>query len=225
MADIKSALRNIPEKQAGEEPANEGQKGYLRGFGYFSENLIKDLGLLQASYLVDQAELIKAEGSANIDISQQKTHKLGGIMRLIVLLAVLVVAVVMGRKFLDSGSDDATTHSEFQSEENIPGIPNQGGGQKANKKDGSTGVADPDAELRPESEEESLDLAVIQYPATVLTTKGFNLLNKEGKETPIAVGTTIKIADRSDLGTLTMEIDGELFVGNETRIDGKIELK
>jgi hypothetical protein len=225
MADIKGALRNIPEKQKGEERANEGQKGYLRSFGYFSELVIKDLGVHQASYLVDQAELIKAEGSANIDLSRKKPRKLGGLVRLVVLCAILGLAIVIGKKFLGSGTDGAATHSESQTEGGLPEVSGNVGGQKESKMEGGQKRADPITELRPDSGGKSPDLAMIEYPATVLSTKGFSLLNQEGKETPIPVGTMIEIAERTDLGTLKMQIDGELFVGNESRVAGNVELK
>ncbi|QTN31654.1 hypothetical protein HZ994_04725 [Akkermansiaceae bacterium] len=225
MADIKGALRNIPEKQTGEEPADEGQKGYLRSFGYFSEKLIKDLGALQASYLIDQAELIKAEGSANIDLSGKKSGKLGGLVRLIVLCAVLILAIVIGKKFLGSGTDDQATRSESQTDKSLPEVSGNAGGQEGSQMEGAQKTEDPITEPQPDSGWKSLDLATIEYPATVLCTKGFSLLNHEGKETPIPVGTMIEIADRTDLGTLKMQIDGELFVGNESRVAGNVELK
>ena len=91
--------------------------------------------------------------------------------------------------------------------------------------EGARKTEDPITEPLPDSGGKSLDLATIEYPATVLSTKGFSLLNHEGKETPIPVGTMIEIADRTDLGTLKMQIDGELFVGNESRLAGNVELK
>ena len=221
MADIKRALRNIPEKQPGEEPANEGQKGYLRSFGYFSEKLIKDLGILQAAYLVDQADLIKEEGSANIDTSQKRPPKLGGFVRLIFLLGVLLLVAVLVRNFLNSEKDDPINNSDSKIEASIP----EGSVKEAIKKTRPEGQAAPVPGQISEAVEKTLDLAVIQYPAIVVTTEKFELLNKEGKETPISVGTTINIVKRSDLGTLKMEVGGELFVGNESRLIGKVELK
>ncbi len=225
MADIMRALRNIPEKQKGEERANEGQKAYLRTFGYFSEKVIKDLGVLQAAYLVDQAELIKADGSANIDTSRKKPRKLGGLVRLVVLCAILGLAIVIGKKFLGPRTDGATTRSESKTEGSLPEASGNAGGQKESRMEGGQKRADPITEPRPGSSGKSLDLATIEYPATVLATKSFSLLNPEGKETPIPVGTMIEIAERTDLGTLKMQIDGELYVGNESRLAGNVELK
>ncbi len=225
MADIKGALRNIPEKQKSEERANEGQKGYLRSFGYFSEKVIKDLGMLQAAYLIEQAELIKRDGSARIDTSRKKPRKLGALVGLIVLCGILALAILIGKKFLGSGTDGAATRSESKTEGGLPEAPGNAWGREGSKMETEQKAADPITEPRPDSGGKSLDLSMIEYPATVLATKAFTLLNKEGKETPIPVGTTIEIADRTDLGTLKMQIDGELFVGNETKLAGNVELK
>lgn len=221
MADIKKALRNIPEKQPGEESANEGQKGYLRSFGYFSEKLIKDLGVLQASYLIDQADLIKAEGSANIDASPKRPGRLGGFVRLILFLGVLALLFVVWKRFLKPEISDALDATVPKTEVAGSDVSNQSVERETSPQDRPDLVS----EQTPEPVDEALDLASIQYPALVVTTQDFALLNKEGKETPIEIGTTIKIVERSELGTLKMEIGGELFVGNESRIIGKIKLK
>jgi hypothetical protein len=201
MADIKSALRNIPDMQRREERASVQQLNSLRSFGYFSEEMIKGLGTLQASYLIEQAHLIKEDGSARIDAANQKPRKKAGFGTLVFLVLLATLAIVLVRKYGETAKDDPSRGTETQREEISPDISKEAERAKP------------------------LNLAEIQYPATVQTTKLFSLSNKEGKETPIALGTTIEIIERSDLGTLKMEIDGELFVGNESRIDGSIELK
>lgn len=225
MADIKSALRNIPEKQSDEESASERQLGYLRSFGYFSERLIKDLGVWQASYLIEQALLIKEEGSANIDASQNRTRKRGGCGRLLFLLLLLFLVIVIVRNCSKSEIDDTDNPSESQSELNIPEVSGNAGEPKVPSGVEHESEVSPAPEASPEAPGMPLDLASVQYPAIVVTTERFGLLNSAGKETPIAVGTLIKIAKRSELGTLTMEIGEELFVGNESRLIGKVELK
>jgi hypothetical protein len=61
------------------------------------------------------------------------------------------------------------------------------------------------------------------FPITVTTTQPFTLLDKAGKETPIPLGSSIKVMSRGKLGSLAMEINGAIFVGNEERLLGKIE--
>jgi hypothetical protein len=220
MADIKSALRNIPEKQPGEEAANEGQKGYIRSFGYFSEKLIKNLGSLQAAYLADQADLIKKEGSANIDIYQKKPRKLGKPIIIVVLLGLIALVHFKGKELFGPKADGLDQPAGRQSEAPKPEVPKREGTRKEPRSEVS-----PVPAPVPEAPEMPLDLASVQYPAVVVATGPFVLLNSEGKETPIAAGTLIRVAKRSELGTLTMEINGALFVGNESRLVGKVRLQ
>lgn len=63
----------------------------------------------------------------------------------------------------------------------------------------------------------------VSLPKTVIVTESFNLLNEVGKETKIPVGAIIKIEKRGEKGSLTCEIDGTLFVGNEYRLFGKVK--
>ena len=220
MADIKSALRNIPERKPGEEPANEGQKGYLRSFGYFSEKIIKELGASQAAYLADQADLIKKEGSANIDIYQKKPRILGKLIVIVVLLGLIALVHFKGKELFGPKADGLEQPAGRQSEAPKPDVPNR-----------EVTRNEPRSEVKPvpapvqEAPEKPLDLASVKYPAVVVATDPIGLLNSAGKETPIAVGTLIRIAKRSELGTLTMEINGALFVGNESRLFGKVRLQ
>lgn len=62
-----------------------------------------------------------------------------------------------------------------------------------------------------------------EFPVSVNTTQPLSLLNKDGKDTPIPPGSTIKIVSRAEKGTLTMEINGAVFVGNESRLAGKVK--
>jgi hypothetical protein len=65
----------------------------------------------------------------------------------------------------------------------------------------------------------------VSLPKTVIVTESFNLLNEVGKETKIPVGAIIKIEKRGDKGSLTCQIDGTLFVGNEYRLFGKVKAR
>lgn len=83
-----------------------------------------------------------------------------------------------------------------------------------------TNNPDPSQEFR---EITTLDSVVL--PTTIISTKEFNLLNKEREETPIPVGTVITVEKRSDSGTLTTRINGEAFFGIEERIAGKAKIR
>jgi hypothetical protein len=65
----------------------------------------------------------------------------------------------------------------------------------------------------------------IALPAKVIVTEKFSLMNNAGKETEVSSGTVITIMSRSPSGTLTMKIDGELFVGKESRLAGKTKVQ
>lgn len=63
----------------------------------------------------------------------------------------------------------------------------------------------------------------IALPAVIVTTEEVTLRNSTGKEVALPKETNIKVTSRSTLGTLSMEIKGNLFVGNESRISGKVK--
>lgn len=65
----------------------------------------------------------------------------------------------------------------------------------------------------------------VPLPCTVIVIEKFSLLNAASKETEIPTGWTIKILSRKKLGTLETEINGRLFVGNESRLAGKVKLR
>ena len=65
----------------------------------------------------------------------------------------------------------------------------------------------------------------IPLPCSVVTLEKIILLNAAGAETSFPPNTIIMIEKRTDSGTLTMKINGALFVGNETRLAKKIELR
>jgi hypothetical protein len=71
--------------------------------------------------------------------------------------------------------------------------------------------------------EPSLQLEMIDLPTTLIATEPISLLNAAGKEVSMPANTRINVTKRTGHGTLTMEINGALFVGNESRILGKVK--
>jgi len=63
----------------------------------------------------------------------------------------------------------------------------------------------------------------VNLPVTVITTEAFDLLNQEGKETAIPVGSIVSVEKRGEKGALTTHIKGALFVGSELRLSGKVK--
>ena len=81
--------------------------------------------------------------------------------------------------------------------------------------------------LAPEIQPEPLILKSLEgvpLPCTLIVTEQASLLNTAGKETTIPVGTTIKVLTRKGLGSLGTEIKGAQFIGNESRLAGKVKL-
>lgn len=64
-----------------------------------------------------------------------------------------------------------------------------------------------------------------QFPLYVAVTNEARLLNNEGKEIVIPKGSMLKIDSRSAKGTLTLTFEGKLFVGNESRLLGKVKIR
>lgn len=64
----------------------------------------------------------------------------------------------------------------------------------------------------------------IPLPVIVVTDDVISLLDATGKEFPIAAGKKILVTDRSPGGTLKMVIDSKLFVGNESRLSGRVRI-
>lgn len=87
----------------------------------------------------------------------------------------------------------------------------------------TTEVPAVEPEIKPEAAHQALVLTETELPVLVVTTEPFTLLNNTGKETSIPIGTKIAITNRSKGGTLTTKIGGSLFVGNESRLLGKIK--
>ena len=68
-------------------------------------------------------------------------------------------------------------------------------------------------------------LEFVVLPVTLVSTEAFSLLDIEGKETVIPAGSVIKVLKRGKMGSLTTEINKGTFVGNESRLAGKVNLR
>lgn len=72
------------------------------------------------------------------------------------------------------------------------------------------------------SNEEHVDLSQIILPRSFITTHDTLLLEANATEALIPANTKVTIQKRSESGVLTLEINGKTYVGNESRIEGKI---
>jgi hypothetical protein len=65
----------------------------------------------------------------------------------------------------------------------------------------------------------------VSLPFYLEATEKFNLLDASGKEMEIPIGSIIKVLERKPSGTLVTEINRSPFVGNESRVAGKVKLR
>jgi hypothetical protein len=224
MADVKRAIRGLPPRGANEPPATERQKGFVRSFGYFTERLIQSLGIEQASYLINEAIAIRDQGRYD-DRWYRVPRKHYGCGSLILIIVVIATVTGIASHFLSSNSSSPSDLTESESkpaakerrEKPTPSMKSHVNGHGVSENQFAPAVVQP-------IETPSLNFEIMEFPVVVVTNDKVDLLNQEGKETPIGVGTSIKIMKRTPAGTLTMEIDGKLFFGNEARFLKKIRM-
>jgi hypothetical protein len=65
----------------------------------------------------------------------------------------------------------------------------------------------------------------ISLPVSVTVVESVSLLNAAGEDTSFPAGSIIAVKERKPSGTLTTEINGSMFVGNESRLAGKVILR
>jgi hypothetical protein len=65
----------------------------------------------------------------------------------------------------------------------------------------------------------------VSLPVTLSVVEPVSLLNAAGKEGVFPVNSVIKVTKRTERGTLSLEINGAIFVGNESRLSGKVRLR
>jgi hypothetical protein len=231
VSHLKSILKGIPPRQPSEEPASQKQLGYLRSFGYFSEKQISNLGMWQASYLIDKAVAMREietereiKGSERLSARTTRGNGSG---------CLLLIAVIVGGFFLIrscSKTEDTNTGTE------VTELP-----QPHIKLD-PVATAEPkdqevDPKIKPREEPELIPLETAEplsteinsfeqmtFPVSVIVTKPITLLDRTGKDTLIPADSTLKIVSRGKKGTLTVDWNGVVFVGNEDRLFLKVKL-
>lgn len=223
MSDVKRAIRGIPPKQDKEGPASDKQIGYLRSFGYFPEKLIADLGMWQASYLIDKAMQIKeSEENEPRQRLRGKTkptqYSLGGCLILIVgaLIVGTVLTQTCGHKSTVSEIPPArrtVTPPKFAKPPELPEI-----NPPPTEEPPTVPIKPIIPQLPGIASFEGMTL-----PVSVVVIESFSLLGSTGKETTMPIGAIIKVTNRTERGTLTMENKGALFVGNEARLIHKVK--
>jgi hypothetical protein len=229
MDRVKMAIQQIPRKQSGEEPATERQLGYLRSFGYFSESTIRGLGMWQASFLIDQAVEIRDEvGEIEIVRASPKSARGCGCLSVVVIAAGLIWWVAMrpgSPAAEDQGNDSETVSNPSEVKTSTDPLKERRPAPRRPEDASKPSVA-PDiaktAESPPNPKPE-VSFEGATFPISVETTGILTLLDPAGKETPIPIGSVIRVTNRAGHGILTMEIGGAVFVGSENRLRGNVK--
>ena len=157
------------------------------------------------------------------EVAQKSGGGVGTLVVAIILFAIIVSMVTSNRDMLQTKKKDGAAP---------PVAPSAGqkvGAQKAADPPAvaplppSRTVPGPEREAPPPHKDlpEPSSFAGIALPATVVATEQISMLNGAGKETVVPIGSVIQITKRSDKGTLTLQINGALFVGHESRLLGK----
>jgi hypothetical protein len=69
-----------------------------------------------------------------------------------------------------------------------------------------------------------LTLEGLDLPADLQVLNAIQLLDPAGQEATIAADTKIEVLTRTESGTLTLRVGGNAFVGNESRLKGKVRI-
>lgn len=163
----------------------------------------------------------------------KKRSCLGCLFKLVILAVVGFFALAALGYFLDKGENKKSEKTPTESKSANTTSSNDT--QNAEIKN----AASPDQKISPRSPGASTSpgKSVIEdvqaanpfegqnFPLYVMVTDEVKLLNNEGKEIIIPKGSTLRIDSRSSKGTLTISLDKRLFVGNESRLLGKVKIR
>lgn len=150
-------------------------------------------------------------------------HKTGGSSCIGTLVLLGVVACAAVGFYASRTKESAAPPPQLV---DVPRKPRPPEAQPANTRPAEAQPVDaPTSQASPPKETAPFTLAGAALPATLITTLEVTLLNAAGKEVPIQAGTGIRITERSAGGTLSMTINGATFVGNESRLAGKVKLE
>lgn len=217
MAKAKHKSDGIPPRQPGEEPATANQIEYLKSLADFNDADLKALGRHQASWLIEKTK--EARELAKSGKTATRKSRLG----LLIIAAVVLGLAAWGHKLPGLWNKWMNPETPVQStsgKPNPPSPPRTGNVPKEIENALDTPVVPDTADTAPSPP--LATLANLPLPATLTVIEPVSLLNATGKEATFPVDTRITVENRSASGTLTMKIEGELFVGNESRLAGKV---
>jgi hypothetical protein len=218
MAKAKHKGDGIPPRQPGEEPATANQLEYLKSLADFNDADLKALGKYQASWLIEKTK--EARELAKSGKSTTRKSPLG----LFTIATVFLGLALWGPnlpKLWNQWMNPETPIQSTSGKPNPPSPPRTGNVPKEIENAPDTPALPDAADTAPSPP--LATLANLPLPATLTVIDPVSLLNATGKEVTFPVDTLITVENRSAAGTLTMKIEGELFVGNESRLAGKVK--
>ena len=240
MADEKIPLdlRWASKKKAGEEPITERQIAFLIKLTGCKHHEVNHLGKLGASELIDE---IIEERNGNRDddreidkvLSKSKSRGGCGLPSLILLG---IICFFIWKFFIQADHDDPSYQKPAETAETEPILRAKPAKEPESTPARQPPSPDPDPVIDDEPSksvtEELIDrtdgilltLEGLEMPADLLVLTPVQLLNPAGQETTIPADAEIKVLTRSELGTLKLRAGRKTFVGNESRLKGKVRI-
>jgi hypothetical protein len=239
-------FNGMPDREPNEQGATEKQLDYLRRLApHLKAEDLSSLGKWQASYLIEQAIEAKDDDQEEDSRPPRNSPRSGnkGCLLLKLILAALVFWFVfktvskLSNPEMGSGIEDKNVHASGKPDEK-PDSTSDALAKVSEAdvtKDSDSHMEDSGKKI-PAPPIESLkgnvadplflkSLEGVSLPVTLSVVEPVSLLNAAGKEGVFPVNSVIKVTKRTERGTLSLEINGAIFVGNESRLSGKVRLR
>jgi hypothetical protein len=229
-------LRYLPERKDREEPITGKQITTIIHLTGCESQVLEHLGKLQASALIENIlnERDEIRGTNDASRHGKNGRKKAGYGSLVVLILLGGVCFLIWKFSLSPGGGNPFTHEPALAADTdqSPSIKQpenparQEGGPGSPTPPSATTIPD---KVAPEEQIERLDgrlesLEGIDLPSTILVLSPIQLLDPAGKETTVPADTELEVLTRREGGTLTMRSGEKTFVGNESRLQGKVRL-
>lgn len=243
-------INDIPPREQGEAPATQKQLEYLRHLANFNESDLQSLGKWQASFLIDRIKDIKDERPYKKKKTSGCTC-LALVIISLFLIFVLVGAVkscsdesaiqtknAQKSESIKNTKSDSKLNQESAPEQ-IPVAPkikkpfDPFAEPSDDMEDAPTAPIEPDKPLdkvleKPITKAPIDDLILRNFegavfPLNITVIKTVLLRDESGKEITILPDAIIVVDGRSEKGILTLSIKGARYVGDESRVLGKVK--
>lgn len=231
------SLEAVPIKLENEEPMTDKQLKYICHMSGCAPDAIRHLGKWQASWLIDSLveQRYNAEnddedgGQIKAPIPQSRNGCGQRTLLLLIILGFTIYYFFVRSNDSEESPPKTTQPAEITLVEKRAGTNAAINTLPANELETAGPTALPDATKDPAQESDQLDSARpvltftdIELPATFLVLEDIEMLDPAGKEIVIPSKTLIEVVARKPAGTLTINALAETYVGNESRLIGKV---